>query len=100
MKTIYSLHDFYGQVLELAKSKGIDYVSIKVQMTSHEGPKFSCYANGTDFYEAGSPDDAIELLRKRLYPPDPTKNVVDMEFDIPGQEEQKIKTEVNGNETL
>lgn len=83
MKTIYSFQEFYDDVMALAMQKGKDYVCIRVTLTTNQRLEFSCYIAGYDFYSGATPQEAIEKLRNKMFPPDPDKNKVDIEVEMP-----------------
>ncbi len=83
MRTIYSLKEFYDAAKDLAATKGIDYVSVRVQFNSIHGLEFSCYAHGTDWYTDNTQEGAIEQLRNKLYPIQLADRKDDVEIDLP-----------------
>jgi len=86
MKTIYSLQEFRGQLLEIAKIKGEDYTNVEVR-ADHDGKiTFNAYINGCgSWFRADTMEDCITHFKEQITQP-PIKNI-DVEIEIPEQVE-------------
>lgn len=101
MKTIYSFQEFYNEVAELAAKKQIDYVAIRVDLTTHNKLVFWCYAHGTDWYHGPTPEAAIAKLSEKLIPPDLSKKLVDVEIEMEEVASiDKHKSEEHGSKAI
>lgn len=85
MKAIYSLQEFHNKAFAIAQKKGIEYVSVRVELSSIKNtPVFSCYAHGYEYYNASTMEESLKQLHKAVCPEDfPVPNIdVEIETEI------------------
>lgn len=81
MKTIYSLKEFYNEVMALAAQKSTDYVCVRTTMTTRSKIQFECYFDGCEKYYVGNtPGEAIKNMKDAEFPR-PEKNQDDVEIE-------------------
>jgi hypothetical protein len=58
-----NINDFYDEVVKIAKSRGQDYVTVKVEKSSIGGYRFAAYYHSATWLEGNTALEALQKLQ-------------------------------------